>query len=168
MSYTYSITRSFNFSNFIIKSYNMTSYSLLSVLTSCSSLYISANCARAKTLELLEPPDSPDRDLPGACSGPSSTARRPQEAHSHSGSWQDPVRGLFGRSVLSGPRHVPDSTDRRPHTFADVAILALPANSSTLAISMLLLVSWSQLYRLLYLGSENGLISHSIAISANC
>ena len=22
--------------------------------------------------------------------------------------------------MLSGPRHVPDSTDRRPHTFADV------------------------------------------------
>ena len=39
MLYTYPITRSFNFSNFIIKSYNITSYSLLSIFTSYSSLY---------------------------------------------------------------------------------------------------------------------------------
>ncbi len=37
--YTCSITRSFDFSNFTIKSYNITSYSLLSVSISCSSLY---------------------------------------------------------------------------------------------------------------------------------
>src|SRR6266566_4039480 len=33
------VTRSFNFSNFIIKSYNITSHSLLGVSTGCSSLY---------------------------------------------------------------------------------------------------------------------------------
>src|SRR6266700_6664705 len=37
--YTCPVTRSFNFSNFIIKSYNMTSYGLLGVSTSYSSLY---------------------------------------------------------------------------------------------------------------------------------
>ena len=37
--YTYPITRSFNFSSFIIKSYNITSYSLFSVSTNCSFLY---------------------------------------------------------------------------------------------------------------------------------
>src|SRR6266702_2889413 len=38
-SYTYPVTGSFNFSNFTMKSYNITSYGLLSVSTSCSSLY---------------------------------------------------------------------------------------------------------------------------------
>ena len=37
--YTCPITRSTNFSNLTIKSYNMTFYSLLSILTGCSSLY---------------------------------------------------------------------------------------------------------------------------------
>ena len=37
--YTYPITRSLDFNNFTIKSYNITSYSLLSVFTSYSSLY---------------------------------------------------------------------------------------------------------------------------------
>ncbi len=39
MLYICPITRSFDFSNFTIKSYNITSYSLLSVSTGCSSLY---------------------------------------------------------------------------------------------------------------------------------
>src|SRR6266568_8726801 len=39
MLYIYPITRSFNFSNLIIKSYNITSYSLLSVFISYSFLY---------------------------------------------------------------------------------------------------------------------------------
>ena len=37
--YTYLITRSLDFGNFIIKSYNITFYSLFGVSTSCSSLY---------------------------------------------------------------------------------------------------------------------------------
>ena len=37
--YTCPIIRSFNFSNFIIKSYNIISYSLLSTFSSRSSLY---------------------------------------------------------------------------------------------------------------------------------
>ena len=37
--YFYPIIRSFNFSNFIIKSYNITSYSLLINLTSYNNLY---------------------------------------------------------------------------------------------------------------------------------
>src|SRR6266576_6966976 len=37
--YIYPITRFFNFSSFIIKSYNITSYSLLNISTSYSSLY---------------------------------------------------------------------------------------------------------------------------------
>ena len=39
MLYTYPITRSINFSSLIIKSHNITSYSLFSILTSYSSLY---------------------------------------------------------------------------------------------------------------------------------
>src|SRR6266567_6825241 len=39
MSYICPVTRFFNFGNFIIKSYNMTSYSLLGVSTSYSPLY---------------------------------------------------------------------------------------------------------------------------------
>src|SRR6266568_918427 len=37
--YTCPITRSFNFNNFIIKSYNITSYNLFSISTNYSSLY---------------------------------------------------------------------------------------------------------------------------------
>src|SRR6266567_6892706 len=37
--YTCPVTRSFNFSNFIIKSYNMTPYGLLNVFTNYSFLY---------------------------------------------------------------------------------------------------------------------------------
>src|SRR6266700_3094609 len=37
--YTYPVTKSFNFNNFIIKFYNITSYNLLSVFTGYSSLY---------------------------------------------------------------------------------------------------------------------------------
>ena len=37
--YSYLVIGSFNFSNFTIKSYNMTSYGLLANLTGCNNLY---------------------------------------------------------------------------------------------------------------------------------
>src|SRR6266571_72181 len=37
--YTYPVTRSFDFSNFIMKSYNITSYGLFGISTGYSSLY---------------------------------------------------------------------------------------------------------------------------------
>ncbi len=49
-----------------------------------------------------------------------------------------------------------------------IALLALLVNSLIFIILLLLLVFWLYLYKLLYLGSINGLINYPIAISTNC
>src|SRR6266705_2990360 len=49
-----------------------------------------------------------------------------------------------------------------------IALLTFLVNSLIFTISLLLLVSWLYLYKLLYFRSANGLINCPITISADC
>ena len=82
-------------------------------------------------------------------------------------SWRQIVILVDGVDLPSDPLHSDPNRSLILWVLL-IAILALPANSSTLAISLLLLVSQSQLYRSLYLGSKNRLVNRPIAISTNC
>ena len=70
----------------------------------------SANCARAKTLEileLLEPSWGLLTVLTGTCQEPARALSGPKRNFRVTLTLGVPVRGLIGRSVLSGPRQGP-------------------------------------------------------------